>query len=291
VQFTGCGACPVTPLTVYSRRPTPEQPLPSDHAGPPLVLRPLTTPADDEACVVLQRATWGDDFRELVPPALLQIARKMGGVLTGAWAGERLVGFVFGITGLAAGQLAHWSHMLAVDAAHRDRGIGRRLKEHQRTQVLAMGIAQMFWTFDPLVARNAHLNLRRLGARVVEYVRDMYGENPMNPSDSVIGSDRFVVRWDLRAAPREGGRDRPATGARLPMIASSDDPLPDAPTVLMAIPSDIQALKRDDPDAALAWRRSTRRALQHYLAAGFTVTDFAAATPPGVTHYVLERAG
>jgi predicted GNAT superfamily acetyltransferase len=239
--------------------------------------------------VALQRATWGDDFRELVPPALLQITQKMGGVVTGALEGERLVGFVFGITGLVAGRPAHWSHMLAVAAARRDQGIGRRLKEHQRAQVLAMGIEQIFWTFDPLVARNAHLNLRRLGARVVEYVRDMYGDNPMSRTDSVIGSDRFVVRWDLRAAPHEGGPRRAAAGARYPMVASADDPLPQTPTVLVAIPTDIQGLKRDHPDAALAWRRSTRRALEHYLAAGFVVTDVASTS--GGAHYVLERTG
>lgn len=253
------------------------------------VLRPLTTPADYEACLALQRATWGHDFRELVPPALLQVAQKMGGIVAGAFAGDRLVGFVFGITGLAAGELAHWSHMLAVDEARRDQGIGRRLKEYQRAQVLAMGIAQMFWTFDPLMARNAHFNLARLGARVVEYVRDMYGDNPMSRTDSVIGSDRFVVRWDLQA-PAGARTPPPAVAVGHPIIASTHDALPDAPTVLVTIPSDIQALKHADPGGALAWRRSTRRAFEHYLAAGYRVTGIAPAATPGIAQYVLERA-
>jgi chorismate synthase len=256
----------------------------------PLVIRPFSTHPDYEACVALQRATWGDDFRELAPPALLQIVQKMGGIAAGAFAGDRLVGFVFGITGLAAGELAHWSHMLAVDEAHRDHGIGRRLKEFQRTQVLAMGITRMFWTFDPLVARNAHLNLRHLGVRVVEYVRDMYGDNPMSRTDSVIGSDRFVVRWDLQAASEARTRGgSPTVPASAPRVTADRDPLPDAPTVLVAIPSDIQTLKRDDRALALAWRRSTRRALEHYLGAGYAVTGIARSASPGIAHYILER--
>jgi predicted GNAT superfamily acetyltransferase len=252
------------------------------------VIRPLTTPSDYEACLALQRETWGDDFRELVPPALLQVAHKMGGIVAGAFAGDRLVGFVFGITGLVDARLAHWSHMLAVAETQRDQGIGRRLKEYQRAEARAMGIGRMFWTFDPLVARNAHLNLGRLGARVVEYVRDMYGDNPLSRTDSVIGTDRFVVRWDLEAPA--GARTPRAAAASQPTIASTDDPLPHAPMVRVAIPSDIQTLKHEDGALALAWRRSTRRAFEHYLAAGYRVTGIAPAPAPGIAHYVLERA-
>jgi chorismate synthase len=253
------------------------------------VLRPLTTPADYEACVGLQRETWGDDFRELVPPAVLQIAQKIGGIVAGAWADEQLVGFVFGMTGLAGGSLAHWSHMLAVAAGTRDHGIGRQLKAYQRAQVLAMGITRMFWTFDPLVARNAHFNLQRLGARVVDYVRDMYGESPMSRTDSVIGSDRFVVRWDLERSASDDRAERPAADSPWPVVGSASDPLPDAAIVLVTIPSDIQALKHADPGAALGWRQSTRRAFEHYLAAGHRVAGLVRGSVPGVAHYRLER--
>jgi len=256
-----------------------------------LVIRPFASHADYEACVALQRATWGEGFRELVPPAMLQIAQKMGGIAAGAFEGARLLGFVYGISGLAAGRLAHWSHMLAVDEAYRDRGIGRRLKEHQRAELLAAGIERMLWTFDPLVARNAHLNFNRLGARVVEYARDMYGQDPMSPMDSVIGTDRLVVEWELKAARREGssGGSRSARPG-CPTVASATDPLADAPIVLVAIPTDIQALKRDDPGRALAWRGSTRRALEHYLTAGYAVTGVETAPAAGLAYYVLERA-
>jgi len=263
----------------------------------PIAIRALETHADYEACVALQRATWGDDFRELVPPAMLQVSRKMGGIVAGAFDGNRLVGFVYGITGVRDGAVAHWSHMLAVAEDARDRGIGRRLKAHQRAELLAAGISRMFWTFDPLVARNAHLNLERLGARIVEYVRDMYGDNPMSRTDSVIGSDRFVVAWELgdggTAGRRNGGptdrRNGGPTGAsEAPVIRSVSDPLVEAPTVWVAVPRDIQALKQQDPAAALAWRASSRRAFEHYLGRGYAVVGFARGTDATPSTYRLE---
>jgi len=260
---------------------------------PPWTIRPLATADDYDACVALQRLTWGDDFRELVPPALLQISQKLGGIAAGAFLEDRLVGFVFGMTGIREGTIVHWSHMLAVATDVRDRGMGRALKAYQREQVAAAGIPAMYWTFDPLVARNAHLNIHRLGARVTEYVRDMYGENPMSRTDSVIGSDRFVVRWELNDGA-SGTSGRPSTdgsagrreeSAEVPTITSVEQPLPDAPVTLVRIPPDIQGLKHQDPARALAWRAATRRAFEHYLSRGYEVVDFLRE----VVAYRLER--
>jgi predicted GNAT superfamily acetyltransferase len=251
-------------------------------------IRPLATPAERDACVVLQRATWGDDFRELVPPAILQISQKVGGIAAGAFIGDRLVGFVFGITGVRDGAVVHWSHMLAVDEAFRDHGIGQLLKNYQRETVRKLGARRMFWTFDPLVSRNAHLNLNRLGARVVEYARDMYGVNPMSRTDGIIGSDRFVVEWDLEEASAGVARPVSPVPPVSPVhMAAVTDPLPDVSRVEVAIPEDIQTLKREHPEAAGAHRAVTRRAFEHYLGRGYTVVGFT--RTPGGGAYLLAR--
>jgi predicted GNAT superfamily acetyltransferase len=220
---------------------------------------------------------------------MLQVSGKLGGIVAGAFDGDRLIGFVYGITGVRDGAVAHWSHMLAVADDWRDRGIGRQLKAYQRAELLAAGITRMFWTFDPLVARNAHFNLARLGVRVVEYVRDMYGDNPMSRTDSVIGSDRFVVEWELTPGGtpdrRTGG---PASGLDTLLIATALDTLPDGPAVSVAVPRDIQALKQQDPTAALAWRASTRRAFEHYLGRGYAVVGFARGSDAAPAAYRLE---
>jgi predicted GNAT superfamily acetyltransferase len=227
---------------------------------------------------------------------MLQVSRKMGGVVAGAFDGDRLIGFVYGITGVRDGAVAHWSHMLAVAEDWRDRGIGRQLKAHQRAELQTAGVSRMFWTFDPLVARNAHLNLVLLGARVAEYVRDMYGDNPMSRTDSVIGSDRFVVEWELGdggTAERDGGTAERRNGGTTPgregpVIGTVSDPLADTPAVLVAVPSDIQALKQRAPAEALAWRASTRRAFEHYLPRGYVVVGFARGTDDAPSVYRLE---
>ncbi len=246
-----------------------------------ITFRALCDGEDYRACEALQRATWGSDFQEVVPGAVLKIVQKVGGVATGAFTADAVMaGFVFGITGWKEGKPCHWSHMLAVDSQFRDQGIGQRLKQHQRDDLRRRGVDVMFWTYDPLVARNAHMNLCRLGVTVSEYVPDMYGVDDDNSLDSVLGTDRFIVEWDLTAQPVRP--DQPVTEARLAnatvnptggLLPSNVD-LPSWPRVSIGIPGDIHTLKATAPDLAAAWRANTRKAFLHYLATGYEVTGF-----------------
>ncbi len=246
-----------------------------------ITFRALCDVEDYRACEALQRATWGSDFQEVVPAAILKIAQKVGGVATGAFtANAVMAGFVFGITGWKEGKPCHWSHMLAVDLRFRDQGIGQQLKQHQRDDLLRRGVNVMFWTYDPLVARNAHLNLCRLGARISEYVPHMYGSDDDNSLDNIIGTDRFIVHWDLKA--QSARPDEPVTETRLAnatinpsggLLPSKTD-LPSWPQVSIGIPGDIHTLKATAPELAAVWRANTRKAFLHYLASGYEVTGF-----------------
>ena len=103
------------------------------------VIRPFETMEQFRECVALQEATWGHGFSERVSPAILKIGQILGGVSSGAYdADNRLVAFVFGLTGLRDGEVVHWSDMLAVRPEVRDGGLGRRLKAYQRDQVLSL---------------------------------------------------------------------------------------------------------------------------------------------------------
>ena len=165
-----------------------------------LDIRPLDSIADYRACVRLQQETWGEGFSEQVPLAILKVSRILGGVATGAFDVQgRLVGFVFGMTGVRHGEMVHWSDMLAVRREWRDLGLGTILKREQRREVMALGVRTMHWTFDPLQSRNAHMNLVRLGAVMREYEIDMYGESG-SPLHEGIGTDRFVVTWEMDSA-------------------------------------------------------------------------------------------
>jgi predicted GNAT superfamily acetyltransferase len=240
------------------------------------LLRPLESAADYAACVALQEATWGRGFADRVPPSLLMIAPKVGGIAAGAFeAAGALVGLVLGFTGLRHGEPAHWSHMLAVRADRRDQGIGRALKQFQRDRLLASGVRVMYWTFDPLVARNAHLNLTRLGVTVDEYVPDFYGPGEDSPLDRGIGTDRLVVRWNLPGTGGDEGQPRSATAGK-------------AVPVRVVVPDDIHRVKARSVRDALAWREKTRRAFLDLLGRGYRVVGFERAMSGRGGCYVLS---
>ncbi len=275
-------------------------------------IRPLEGFEEFRACVALQEETWGRDFSERVPVAILRASQRLGGVVSGSFAPDgTLEGFVFGLTGIEEGEPVHWSDMLAVRPELRGAGLGRALKLYQRDTLLALGVRRVYWTFDPLEAGNAWLNLERLGVIAREYIEDAYGSSD-SPLHEGIGTDRFVAIWELdsprvralvgKKAPgtepapateegTEGARgDRagqppatePATRPALEPAERADPrtglPRPGIPRLglesdrlSVAIPSNIQALKGRDPDLAREWREATRPVLVHYLARGWEV--------------------
>lgn len=253
-------------------------------------IRPLTSAADLRACTALQRVTWGASFADVVGPALLADVQRVGGVAGGAFRGDgSAVGFVFGLPGVERGRRVHWSDMLAVHPERRGAGLGEALKRWQREVVLAGGVRLMRWSFDPLESRNAFLNFSRLGATSREYVRSMYADMD-SPLHAGIGTDRLVVSWALdspRVLGRLDGRDAPAVPddvASMPLVNPVVDARPfpecrpadlglEAHAVRVAIPGDIQALKRADPGLALEWRDVTRTALESYFARGYRALE------------------
>src|SRR3954451_3218117 len=141
-------------------------------------IRPLTTLEDCRRVAALERRVWGyTDWEEVVPPLVLIVSIKRGGILLGA-VDERdeLHGFVYSMPGLKQGRPMQWSHMLGVLPDARGAGLGRRLKLAQREATLAMGLDLIEWTFDPLQALNAHFNAK-LGAVVEEYEENAYGDS------------------------------------------------------------------------------------------------------------------
>ncbi len=267
----------------------PNLPRASSRA-PRVELRPLRTQEELRACVRLQKETWGEDFGEIVPPSILKVCQRVGGVAAGAFDEEgRMFGFVFGLTGVERGRIVHWSDMLAVRAEARDLGLGRRLKEYQRDLLLPLGVEVIYWTFDPLVARNAHLNFARLGVEAVEYVEDMYGESDSDLHRG-LGTDRLVVGWWIRenTAPPRPPID--LTEAAAAPLANAPGGAPsDAPLLRVEIPADIQAVKRASPGAAAAWRRSSRAALVDLLGRGYRVAGFSRDPAAGRSFYLLHR--
>lgn len=264
---------------------------------PELTIRPLTSMADLAQGIAMQRLTWGDQFTEVVPASILQISQKVGGVAAGAFdQNGHMVGFVFGLSGVRQGRLVHWSHMLAVRPEARGLGLGKRLKLYQREVLLQDGIVEVRWTFDPLVAQNANLNLNALGADIEAYVPDMYGGDTGSDLHSGLGTDRLIVLWmiaeakvERAVAGRAPGPDRGwATAAVANPGAAVGEPLPAGPAVRIEVPADIQQVKSTSPQTARAWRDTSRRAFLWYLQRGYRVAGFASGGGERPSHYLLS---
>jgi len=253
-------------------------------------IRPFRTIEEYKECVALQEETWGHGFSERVSPAILKVSQMLGGVAAGAYdADGALVGFVYGMTGVRDGEVVHWSDMLAVKRGLRDTGVGRMLKAHQREVLLQRDVTKMYWTFDPLQSRNAHLNFSRLGIVAGEYARDMYGQTD-SPLHRGIGTDRLIALWLMdseRVRRRVENKERgPAGGADdqapsalevnvhggLPEPGQPDLSL-DAGRIRVAIPADISEVMARSMDAAVAWREATRKVLTHYMSRGYEVRE------------------
>lgn len=241
------------------------------------LIRSLASSADYDACLALQYETWGAGFREAVPPSIMLVAQKLGGVAAGAFdADGRLLGFVFGITGVRNGEITHWSDMLAVRAEAQNGGIGRRLKEFQRREAGRAGATSVMWTYDPLMARNAHLNFNVYGARALEYVPNMYGENTGSDLHRGVGTDRLVMVWpvsddDLARERSKAAAERMAASRRI------------------AVPADFTTVLRQDPAAAREWRERTRGEFVAALAEGCRIVGFERSRDGADCHYLLAR--
>src|SRR5262245_49524200 len=232
-------------------------------------IRALVKPHEFAACVELQFETWGEGFSDVVPTSILKVSQRVGGVTAGAFDEQgTLLGFVFGLTGVERGKIVHWSDMLAVRPEARNLGLGRRLKEHQRQMVRELGASVIYWTYDPLIPRNAHLNFNRLGVRVAEYVVDMYGI-----TDSMlhggVPTDRLVVAWPthdeeidqlLLEAERASvsGDCQQAPIVTPDWISGADGATILPHHVRIEIPANGEELLLEAPDEAAEWRKSVR---------------------------------
>jgi predicted GNAT superfamily acetyltransferase len=158
----------------------------------------IDTPEELAEVEALQRVVWPGNDLEVVPAHVLLTAQHNGGLVAGAWAGERLAGFVFGFLGFhdvePAHRLKHCSHMLGVHPDFRGAGIGCALKTYQREHVLRQGLDLITWTYDPLLARNAQLNIAKLGAVCTTYLPNLYGAM-RDGLNAGLPSDRFQVDW------------------------------------------------------------------------------------------------
>jgi predicted GNAT superfamily acetyltransferase len=230
-----------------------------------------------DACVQLQIETWGYSDGDVIPRRVFTVAQRIGGQVIGAFdlslslegsvEVASLVGFAMALPAVHSQnkglpQPYLHSHMLAVRAAYRNDGVGRRLKLFQRTEALSRGFEVMEWTFDPLEIKNSFLNIHRLGAIVRSYTPNFYGVSSSRLQGG-LPTDRLHAEWYLRSAHVEaalGGKPR--------------EPRTIEETIL--VPHEISEWKSSEEhlSRALAVQRENRERFQSAFARGLAVTGF-----------------
>ena len=252
-------------------------------------LLPLTAIEDADRILDVMIATWGN--HQLLPREMIRALGHSGNTPYGAFDGDEMIGYVLGWAGIEPEDGLHvHSHMLATLPDRRHRGVGFALKMAQRAQSLEQGIPLVRWTFDPLLSRNAHFNLTKLGAVADRFLPNFYGEmtDALNAGER---SDRLMVRWDLEREPFEPtaapgvevlgrGSDDPSLPSPVP---SHVQDLGDGPA-LIRIPREYHDLRERDRSLARAWREASSEAFTACFSAGLVATWFT-----GDSTYVFTR--
>jgi len=245
-------------------------------SGASLLLRPCQRNDELEACVELQRQTWGYPDIEVTPRKAFLLARELGGQVIGAFEPDgRMAGFAMAMAAFEAGApgapprpYLH-SHMLAVAPEFRNQGLGARLKLAQREDALARGIERMTWTFDPLQPKNAYLNIHRLGAIVRRYSPDFYGVSSSR-LQSGLPTDRLHAEWWLGSARVEACARAILAEGEAPSGAQG------AVQQTICLPSRLEEWKQDDAglERLKTLQSSNRELFLSAFRRGLAVTDF-----------------
>lgn len=273
-----------------------------------ITIRPLTTLDEMYDAVDLQRVFWGNDVESVVPAQMLYTIVGSGGHVIAAFDGERMVGVLIGLIGTdtvvkdrpAMANLLIASKRMVVLPEYRSAGIGYRLKLAQRDAAIKLGIRLVAWTFDPLQAKNAHLNLRKLGGIAKDYQVNAYGTRDETGLARFGWSDRLKVQWWVthrRVEERLFGQRSDVTlaqyvdaGAVLVNPTSTVDGTTvyaehyrrvDKPFALVEIPRDFDSIARTEPQIARGWQQHIREAFVPMLNGGYFVSDFLTGTLDG----------
>jgi predicted GNAT superfamily acetyltransferase len=229
-------------------------------------IRECTTIEEFDGCVALQREAFGLPDLELSPRRHLIVSRQAGGWTLGAFVADRMVGFVHHLAAVRGDEVCGYSHMMAVAKDYQNKGVGVRLKWAQRERAMKEGRKLIKWTWDPMMARNAHFNLNRLGATVETYAANFYGTDYHTDASLTekvgLPSDRLIATWNL-------GSERVtalASGIASPVAAK--------PVTSIAIPAEWTALVKQHPkrardEQARVREEFTKAFEQRLICAGF----------------------
>lgn len=258
-----------------------------------IAIRHLTTYDEFLQVRQVQQACWGFSSGEGLYPPVLLTASQNGGLVVGAFDGDKMVGYLFGFLGLHQnrGPLKMCSQTMGVLADYRGRGIAEALKWAQRDHALKLGLKLVTWTYDPLEGPNALLNLHKLNVIARTYKRNVYGEH-FGALNEGLPTDRFSVEWWVERVDDVKSRAADLQGTLITQVAFAGtaqrlvdyDLESDSVAVRVEIPSNIQAIRKADLPLAIDWRRKTREIFETYFERGYLAVNFDREESGGAHH-------
>jgi predicted GNAT superfamily acetyltransferase len=243
-----------------------------------LDIRELATVAEFDSVVSMFCKVWSANTPvDLINASTLRALSMSDNYVVGAYLDGEMVG---GTIAWRGKDHVH-SHLTGVLPGLQGQGLGGALKAHQLQWALERDLPTIRWTYDPLVRRNAHFNLWKLGATVLAFEENLYGrlEDGINDGED---TDRLVVEWTdglSKTKPHEPpaaellGRDIPtgfesrvADELRASLLSE------DGKVLLVATPEDIEDMRLLEHKRALLWRIAVREAFRWADANDFRVT-------------------
>lgn len=245
-------------------------------AGDEFTIRECISLDDFQKCVDLERRVWKNEDIDVMPVRLYQVSKACNAPTIGAFTSRgRLVAFGHTTIALRDGRASYHSHMLAVEADLRDQNLGYKIKLAQRRHALAAGVELIFWTFDPLISRNAHFNINKLGVVLRHYERNYYGQGVSTGFHADVPTDRVIAEWWVSS-------DHVKT-----VLRGETPELPNL-TAEIEIPDDIDGIRSRSTDEHLEWRIQVREQFETQFAAGVIACGFSRDPARRVGHYLLS---
>lgn len=253
--------------------------------------------------VDIQAKIWGKDTVSPKPQLIASIHH--GGIVIGAFDGEKLVGFCYGFPGFKDGETYLISHMAGILEGYQNGGIGFQLKVKQRDWAMKYGYKKIVWTFDPLEIRNGYFNLNKLGAYSKRYFASYYGEME-DKLNKGLPTDRLLIEWEICSKPVErtllSEREKQIESAYKLLFGWKEGegnfPIPVETELIVSqqeygylvpVPSGIQVIKKQTSEGAYAWRYAIRAAISVAFSKGFVITGVKRNPNSKIHFYILEN--
>ena len=224
-------------------------------------VRVLSEHEEFRATLDIQMGVWKFSEVDQVPPRILSVAKYIGGLILGAYDGERMIGFSFSLPGMKRDGSRYWhSHMTGVLDGYQSRGIGYKIKLKQREQAIASEVGLVEWLFDPLQIRNARFNIEKLGCVVKRFLPNQYGITS-SPLHGGLPTDRLVAEWHVMSE-------------RVETVVAGGALADRRVEMTIAVPREIDEWRANDPERARAVQDRVRQEFQHCFGKGLAVIGY-----------------